>query len=198
MASVPPDKSVVAVIKQQIEEHKASTTPTVEPSDVKGHWAEKTVDTFVKLNIIQGYGDGTVKPDAPITRAEFASIITRVFAISTGTNHADLNDIGNHWAKQAIESLAKAGVIGGYGDGSFQPDKTISREEMAVILSRVINLNAVTKDASKGNFGDVSNSYAADAITAINAVRLFPSSSNTFLENVNLHSCNNQGSFHRI
>ncbi|MFC5446700.1 S-layer homology domain-containing protein [Paenibacillus aestuarii] len=158
------DKSVVDVIKRQVEEHKSNPTPTPEPSDVKGHWAEKTVETFVKLGIIQGYEDGTAKPDAPITRAEFASIITRVFAISTGTSNADLSDVGNHWAKGAIEALAKAGVIGGYEDGSFKPDKTISREEMAVILSRVINLGAVSKDASKGNFGDVSDSYAADAI----------------------------------
>ncbi|WP_229757672.1 S-layer homology domain-containing protein [Paenibacillus marchantiophytorum] len=63
--------------------------------------------------------------------------------------------------------------MGGYEDGSFKPDKTISREEMAIILSRVINLNAVTKDASE--FDPKADSSRAEALQVIlNALNLNP------------------------
>ncbi|MBP1963095.1 S-layer homology domain-containing protein [Paenibacillus aceris] len=139
----------------------------VELADIKGHWGKKTIGTFVKLHVIDGYGDGTFHPDGNITRAEFAAIISRVFDINGGANQSViLNDIENHWGKEAIEKLASAGVIAGYGDGTFKPDKTISREEMVIILSRIVDFNNVDKDASKGNFADIAraSSYAANHI----------------------------------
>ncbi|TXK83539.1 S-layer homology domain-containing protein [Paenibacillus sp. N3.4] len=139
----------------------------IELADIKGHWAEKTIDTFVKLHVIEGYGDGTYHPDGKITRSEFATLISRVFDISGSANHSIvLSDIGSHWAKDAIEKLANAGVLGGYDDGTFKPDQTISREEIVIILSRIVNLDRVNKDASKGKFTDISraSSYAANSI----------------------------------
>jgi hypothetical protein len=141
----------------------------VELADTIGHWAEKTIDTFVKLHIIQGYGDGKFKPNGNITRAEFATTISRVFDISVdASNSVALNDVGSHWAKDAIEKLASAGVLHGYGDGTFKPDKTISREDMVIILSRIVNLGKVNKNDSKGNFTDnaSASSYAANEIKA--------------------------------
>jgi hypothetical protein len=156
------DTNVVDVVKAQVEAAQNSA-PTVAPVDTKGHWAEKTVDTFVKLGVIKGYEDGTAKPDQEITRAEFVSILSRIFTVS-GTKQVALNDVNNHWAQQAIDQFASAGVIGGYGDGTFQPNKTISREEMVVILSRIVNMQAVQKDTTKGNFADLNGSFATDAI----------------------------------
>jgi len=60
--------------------------------------------------------------------------------------------------------LAKAGVIGGYGDSTFRPDNNISRQEMVMILSRIVNLQSVTKDITKGDFSDLNSSYAADVV----------------------------------
>jgi hypothetical protein len=158
--------NLVRAIESKVEEAKKSTAE-IEMADIKGHWAEKTIGTFVKLHVIDGYEDGSFQPDGKITRAEFATIISRIFEISGGTNHSVvLNDIDSHWAKKAIEKLAGAGVIAGYGDETFKPDQTISREEMVIILSRIIHLNHVDKDAAKGNFKDMSSvsSYAVDAI----------------------------------
>jgi hypothetical protein len=157
---------LVNAIESKVAEAKKSNVK-VELTDIKGQWAEKTIDTFVKLHVIAGYGDGTFHPNGNITRAEFASIISRVFDISgSAGNSVALNDVGSHWAKDAIEKLASAGVLSGYGDGTFKPDKTISREEMVVILSRIVNLGKVNKDASKGHFTDnaSASSYATNEI----------------------------------
>ncbi|BBI35559.1 S-layer homology domain-containing protein [Cohnella abietis] len=157
--------SLVDFIESKVTEGKNSTVK-VESDDTKGHWAEKTIDTFVNLHIIEGYGQGKFKPNGNITRAEFAVLITRVFGISDVNNSIVLNDVGNHWAKEAIEKLAGLGVIGGYGDGTFKPDKSISREEIVIILSRILNLDKLNKDSSKGKFTDLdaSSPYAADEI----------------------------------
>ena len=121
----------------------------------------------MKLGVIDGYEDGSFHPDGKITRAEFAAIIARVFDISSSANHSIvLNDIDSHWAKGVIEKLASAGVIAGYEDGTFKPDQTISREEMVVILSRIINLSKLDKDTTKGNLTDLTSasSYAVNQI----------------------------------
>nr|WP_068498698.1 S-layer homology domain-containing protein [Paenibacillus kribbensis] len=160
------DINVIKNIENRIQEAK-KTPVTVTLSDTKGHWAEKTIATFVKLHVIEGYSDGKFKPDGKITRAEFAVILSSVFDIQGGNNASvALKDVGSHWAKDAIKKLVEAGVISGYEDGTFKPDKTITREEMVVLLSRILNLNNVSKDTTKGNFVDLEGSYAANEIKA--------------------------------
>lgn len=160
------ETKLVDTISSKVAEANKSGVK-VEMADIKGHWGEKTIGTFVKLHFIKGYGDGTFHPNGNITRAEFAAIISRVFDINGGGNQpVVLNDINSHWAKEAIEKLAIAGVITGYDDGTFKPDKTINREQMVIILSRIVDLSKVDKDASKGNFADIASasSYAANPI----------------------------------
>jgi hypothetical protein len=160
------EKDLIQFIESKVAEAKKSNTK-IELSDTKGHWAEKTIGKFVRLKVIDGYEDGTFQPDGKITRAEFAAMIERVFNIGSSANHSlALNDIDSHWAKDVIENLASAGVIAGYEDGTFRPDQTISREEMVVILSRVVNLSKLDKDASKGNLTDLADasSYAMNQI----------------------------------
>ncbi|MNI04748.1 Cellulosome-anchoring protein precursor [compost metagenome] len=152
-------------IESKVKEANESNIK-VELADTKGHWAQKTIDMFVKLHIIDGYEDGKFNPNGNITRAEFATIISRVFDISGASGPVELNDVDSHWAREVIEKLASAGVLVGYGDGTFKPDKTISREEMVLILSRIVDLDKVNKVASKGNFTDMASasSYAANQI----------------------------------
>lgn len=158
--------NLVKTIEAKVAEAKEANIET-KLADVTGHWAEKTIHTFVKLHFIDGYGAGQFKPNGKITRAEFAMLISRIFNISDGTKQsAAFKDVNGHWAKEAIENLSRAGVLGGYSDGSFKPNQTISREEMVILLSRIVNLDRVDKDASKGSFTDMSHasSYAGEAI----------------------------------
>jgi hypothetical protein len=159
-------KDLIKAIEAKVAEAKKSNA-LIELVDIKGHWAEKTIDKFVKLRFIDGYEDGSFHPDGKITRAEFAAIITRVFNIGSSSKYSlVLNDIDSHWAKDVIQKLASTGVINGYEDGTFKPDQTISRQEMVVILSRIVNLSKLDKDASKGNLTDLASasSYAVNQI----------------------------------
>ncbi|WP_218918890.1 S-layer homology domain-containing protein [Paenibacillus borealis] len=135
-----------------------------EPADVKGNWAAKTIDIFLKLNIIKGYTDGLVKPNQAITRAEFVGILSRIFEVE-GTSIVSFKDVtGSNWAKAAIGQFAAAGIINGYANGEFRPNQMITREEMVIVLSRVINLESLATDAAKGGFSDIQGAKAAVSI----------------------------------
>jgi len=161
------EANLLKMFESKVAEAKKANVK-IEYADIQGHWAEKAIDIFAKLHLISGYENGTFKPDGHITRAEFAVILSHVFDITGGDNaKAELKDVGSHWAKEAIAKLIKAGVINGYKDGTFRPGNTITREEMVVMLSRIVNLDNVTKDTSKGRFNDLNGTYAAEEIKAV-------------------------------
>jgi len=109
-----------------------------------------------------GYNDGTVRPDAYITRAEAASLIFRLMTqnardryYTTDNSFSDVAATNPH--KNAINSLAKAGIICGYEDGTFHPNQTITREQFAAIIGRMFSVEytgtTYFKDLS-GNYAD--------------------------------------------
>lgn len=156
---------LVKKIASRIAEAKEASTIS-DFADTQEHWAKKSINIFTKLQLINGYKDGTFRPNNPITRAEFAAILNRAFHIQGGNTSSVLKDIDDHWAKEDIKSLVATGVIKGYTDGMFKPNQTITREEMVVMLSRIVTLNNLAKDKAKGNFNDLSGSYAAAEIIA--------------------------------
>ncbi|SEG24131.1 S-layer homology domain-containing protein [Paenibacillus sp. UNC499MF] len=132
-------KNVVQDIQAKINEALKNPKPAFTPADTKNHWAEQTIDIFLKLNIIYGYEDNTIKPNREMSRGEFVAILSRIFDVG-GTNPTGLKDVKGHWAQEPIERFVQAGIIGGFGDGTFKPDRFITREEMVVIMSRIVNL----------------------------------------------------------
>ncbi|MFD0960053.1 S-layer homology domain-containing protein [Paenibacillus chungangensis] len=155
-----------AFLKSRVE--AADQSPASQQfTDTNGHWAQSTIHTFAKLGVIEGYGDGQFMPNAHITRAQFAAILNRVFHLEADMeSDVSFTDITGHWGSDAILRLAQAGVINGYPDATFQPDEAISREEMVVILTRLLNLASLSKDSARGGFTDLSDSYAAEEIEA--------------------------------
>ncbi|MEJ8304984.1 S-layer homology domain-containing protein [Saccharibacillus sacchari] len=143
-----------------------ATDASVAFADMQGHWAEQPIRTFARLQWINGYADGTFRPNDKVTRAEFATVLDRAFDIQAGNANAALTDIEGHWAQSAIRNLVSTGVIKGYGDNRFKPNQTITREEMLVMLSRVVDLDHMAKDGEKGRFNDLDHSYAAAEIVA--------------------------------
>lgn len=125
----------------------------------------------MKLQVVQGYADGSAKPDQAVTRAEFLSMLSRFIDIDAdAAQGVELRDVGGHWAQATVAKFAAAGIIGGYGDGTFRPDRPISREEIVAVLSRIVDLKAAAQgggaevNASAEAFADVGHSYAAAAI----------------------------------
>ena len=119
-------------------------------SDVKtGDWFNNAVSTLSNAGIIAGYEDGSFRPNGYITRAEFATIAARFFDVTY--NGKDLfPDISGHWAKDYINQAANKGFVNGYEDGTFKPDRNITRAEAVTMVNRTLDRhpdkNHFTKD----------------------------------------------------
>lgn len=119
-------------------------------SDVKtGDWFNNAVSTLSNAGIIAGYEDGSFRPNGYITRAEFATIAARFFDVTY--NGKDLfPDISGHWAKDYINQAANKGFVNGYEDGTFKPDRNITRAEAVTLVNRTLDRhpdkNHFTKD----------------------------------------------------
>jgi len=101
-------------------------------------WYNNAVSTLTNAGIIDGYEDGTFKPDGNITRAEFATIAVRFFE-ATYDGEDLFSDIAGHWAQDYINEAANAGIVDGYPDGTFQPQQLITRAEAVTMVNRTID-----------------------------------------------------------
>lgn len=110
--------------------------------DVTNHWAEASIQKAVALGFINGYPDGTFRPNAQITRAEFIVMLAKALKLQGNGKEltfTDQADIGQ-WARQAIAQAVEAGIINGYTDGAFRPNAKISRTEMVLMTVRALKL----------------------------------------------------------
>lgn len=107
-------------------------------TDVKaGDWYNNAISTLTKTGVINGYPDGTYRPNDPITRAEIVKIAVSFFDFIDDNEHLFL-DVRGHWAESYISAAADLGIITGYPDGSFKPDKNITRAEAMTIINNVL------------------------------------------------------------
>lgn len=117
------------------EQYNKTTTSY---SDIKdGAWCCRAVATLTNAGVINGYTDGTFRPNAPITRAELATIIARFAKLDVNTK--TFSDITGHWAQKNIELAVGNGWINGYDDGTFRPNNNITRAETFAMINRVLD-----------------------------------------------------------
>ena len=120
------------------ESRSANLTKTNGYTDVASDaWYNTAVSAMTKAGIVDGYPDGTFRPDAPITRAEMAKIIS-LFA-KLDKSESRFSDIAGHWAEAYIKLAAGNGWIAGYPDGTFGPQRNITRAETATMINRVLD-----------------------------------------------------------
>ena len=121
-------------------------TKTNRYSDVAAtSWYNTAVSTLSSMGIITGYPDGTFRPNAAITRAEFAAIAAR-FDNDGDKTAAKFSDIASHWAKDEISIAYNNGWITGYPNGTFGPQRDITRAETMTLVNRVLNRQPETED----------------------------------------------------
>ena len=111
-------------------------------TDLNGHWAEETIGNWIDGGYINGYPDGSFKPENGITRAEFITLANKAFGF---TNKADFqySDVREgDWFYSEVAIAVAAGYINGYPDGRMKPNQPISREEAASILMKIKKLQA--------------------------------------------------------
>lgn len=123
-------------------------------SDISGHWAESSIERWSKEKIVEGYNDGTFRPDEYITRSEFVTIIMRIFEPEKAADIKSYKDISKDaWYYDALARAVGMKALQGDPDITMRPEAYITRQEAVVILNRIIGLKA-SKNASLDKFSD--------------------------------------------
>lgn len=102
------------------------------------NWYNNAISTLTNSGVLDGYPDGTFRPNAPITRAEFAKMAVSFYDEAHDYAADAFPDISDHWAKNYINCAAELGIIQGYEDGTFRPGQMITRAEAMQIMNNVL------------------------------------------------------------
>lgn len=114
-------------------------------------WYFDAVNQLTGFNLLSGFPDGTFRPDENITRAQFVTILSRFPHTDIGTDKTFADVPETHWAHEAILTAVAQGWAGGYPDGSFRPDQTITRAEAVTMLNRILGREGDQTMASTAN-----------------------------------------------
>ena len=153
VTSVNYTNSVLLYVISEDTKNRNSYTVTVETgvtfSDIdENDWFYDDVVAAAENGYVNGMGDGTYDPKGQLTRAQFAQMIANAMNYKDKpASPSYFVDVEGHWAKDAINFCAENGIIEGYEDCTFQPNKTISRQEVATILARAFDLVEISSDA---------------------------------------------------
>ena len=122
-------------------------------SDVPSHyWGKNAIQTGVAAGYISGDGNGIFRPNDPVTRQEAAAMISRILDLKQNESRAyrytDSYAISN-WAKGVVGAVSEAGIMAGYPDGSFGPNKVLTRAEAVLALDKTMNYKPGDKEEDK-------------------------------------------------
>lgn len=127
------------LLTEQID--AAKTYPNTFTDVPSAHWAADYIGYMQQFGIVMGFDDGSFRPDAPVTRAQFAAIASRFEKLTEGSK--SFTDVpSTHWAAKYINFAATRGWVTGYSDGTFKPENPISRAEVAAVTCRLLERSA--------------------------------------------------------
>jgi hypothetical protein len=125
--------------------------------DISKHWAKASIVKLADLKLIEGYGNYRFLPDRTITRAEAVAIINQAFSW-TSQGVVSFHDVAKtDWFADSVANASYAGVVTGYSDGSFKPNQTLTRMEMAAMLANA--KGGITAASSQSSFSDIRKGY---------------------------------------
>ncbi|OMF38386.1 hypothetical protein BK133_02365 [Paenibacillus sp. FSL H8-0548] len=135
--------------------------------DIEKHWAKEDILRGASLGLINGFPDGSFKPQNLVNRAEFTTMLTRVLNLAEGDKlgFADEQKIPD-WAKSSISAAVAGGIVKGYPDGTFRPSSNISRVEMAVMAVRAAGVTEGAGQALTFEDADEIPIWAKPAVTS--------------------------------
>ena len=137
-------------------------------------WYSTAVSTLAAKGIVNGYQDGSFRPDRAVSRAEFIVMALRYAGITPYTKNRNFGDVSqSHWAADYIQTAAQLGLISGYPDGTFRPEQYLTRAEAVTILNKISERAACMLTDKTVAFSDVPVNYWAyeDIMLAANAHR---------------------------
>lgn len=161
--------------------HAEEIQPELEsyfPTDIDTHWAFRELDDFVNADVLTGYkvgqGQYVVKPDNAITRAEFVALIVRALGLKSDSPGHSFADVPSQkWYYDAIRIASSLGIVTGKSGTSFEPEKTVSRGDIAVMIVRAFQESVDFPDEppiSDFRYTDVPDYYAKSSIILANSV----------------------------
>lgn len=110
-------------------------------SDVSDdYFAKAQIEEFINAGIIEGYEDGTFRPNNNVTRAEFVKIVNKAFGFTQVGNKSFKDVKDNAWYANDVKIAVEKGYIDGFEDDTFRPQEKITREQMAKILGTILNI----------------------------------------------------------
>ncbi|KUP23801.1 carbohydrate binding domain-containing protein [Paenibacillus sp. DMB5] len=155
-----------AAVTEELPVSAAAQMPKF--TDMKQHWAASAADRLAAAGILQGTATGRFEPDRAVSRAELAAILSRVFRY-TATGIAGFNDVSaSSWYAVEVSKVNEAGIIKGYGNGQFQPDAAVRREDAMTMLARAFRLESPSLDMLNVQAdGAAVSAYAQEAASAM-------------------------------
>lgn len=180
------DGSTLVIIKRNSNSIYAVVTSNKSFTDVAQHWAKSDIELLASKWIVDGMSDEQFQPEGRVTRAQFAALLVRSLGLKklaqAESNFTDVK--ATAWYADVVAMAVKARLVDGFDDGTFRPEQSISREEMAVMLDRAIQF---TKAAAKSSgelpptFADQGqiSSWAASAVHELAANGIISGMSDT-------------------
>jgi len=149
-----------------------ANTFAVAASDISGHWAQVTIQSWMDKGLIKGYPDGTFKPDQNLTRAEFMTLANRAFGYSAVVPITYTDVKAGSWYAPEVAKAKGAGYISGYPDGTMKPENPITREEVATIIARLQHLTSDANAAGKYSDASSISSWSKGGVSAVTSAKI--------------------------
>ena len=142
--------------------------------DIDGHWAQSDIETMASKLIVMGMSENEFAPDEKLTRAQFAALLVRSLGLKPDAYQSRFKDVtASDWHSSFVEAAFKAGLIEGYEDGTFRPEVTLDREQLAVLIARAIRfaeagrLTSVQRDGAVFSDQHAISAWAADDVVQL-------------------------------
>lgn len=134
-----------------------------EPVDIDNHWAQDYILNTLNNEIFELNADGTFQPDKPVNRGEFARALARQLGVLE-ENRTEFQDLNGFPGFRQINGLVKEGILSGYPDGTFRPDKKVTRAEAITLIIRALGVksdNELIRLNDNNYFADLSEDHWA-------------------------------------
>lgn len=161
-------EEIAAMIVKALELETDSYTTSSYPDISAKRWSLKYIEAATAAGYFKGYTDGSFGPGGDMTRAELAALVVRIaetLGVETTGSSVQFSDVDSgKWYSEYIEKAARYGLVNGYSDGSFRPDKAVSRAEAVTMINRMLGRDPKTAAALATiscPFSDTASTYWA-------------------------------------
>ncbi|MBE7032062.1 MAG: S-layer homology domain-containing protein [Ruminococcaceae bacterium] len=130
----------------------------------------KAIVKMQEAGYIRGFEDGTFRPDATLTRAEFVTIINKMYGFKVETENVFADVIPGEWYYKDVLCGVQAGYIKGHDDKTFRPNDTVTREQVCVMMNRILNVELIPYGKK---ITDTVSDWAKDSVEKLVSNRFF-------------------------